>query len=206
VVDYFPDALAAVAEVSRIGNDQHNPGQPLHWDKTKSTDHADSLMRHLVQRGTHDSDGARHSAKVAWRALALLQVEIENSAERLVPEEAENLFKVTLYEQAPEAAEIGDNVAPQYQEVIGLNETGQLFEKGLHDKMESVAEQMWQLEDSAELEELPVNLPRFTNINDEMLVLGQLSEIAFATRDRLTPAAQEALQRAMREGYGDGTS
>ena len=76
-VDYFPDALAAVAELSRIGNDQHNPGQPLHWDRSKSTDEADSSMRHFVDRGTVDSDGVRHSAKVAWRALALLQKEIE---------------------------------------------------------------------------------------------------------------------------------
>jgi hypothetical protein len=78
VLDYFPDALVAVAEVSRVGNDQHNPGQPLHWDKSKSTDHADSLVRHLLERGELDADGVRHSAKVAWRALALLQMEIED--------------------------------------------------------------------------------------------------------------------------------
>jgi hypothetical protein len=77
VLDYFPDALVSVAEVSRVGNDQHNPGQPLHWDKSKSTDHADSLVRHLLERGGFDADGVRHSAKVAWRALALLQTEIE---------------------------------------------------------------------------------------------------------------------------------
>lgn len=76
-IDYFPDALAAVAELSRIGNDQHNPGKPLHWDRSKSTDEADALMRHFVERGTLDTDGVRHSAKVAWRALALLQKEIE---------------------------------------------------------------------------------------------------------------------------------
>src|ERR1051326_7627540 len=29
VLDYFPDALLAVAEVSRIGNEQHNPGEPM---------------------------------------------------------------------------------------------------------------------------------------------------------------------------------
>ena len=81
-LDYFPLALAAVAEVSRIGNDQHNPGQPLHWARGKSTDHADALVRHLVERGTIDSDGGRHSAKAAWRALALLQEEIE--AERAI--------------------------------------------------------------------------------------------------------------------------
>lgn len=77
VLDYFPDALLAVAEVSRVGNEQHNPGQPLHWAKEKSRDEADALLRHLVDRGTLDTDGVRHSAKVAWRALALLQREID---------------------------------------------------------------------------------------------------------------------------------
>ena len=78
VLDYFPLAIAEIARVSKAGNDQHNPGQPLHWDKTKSLDHADSLVRHLLERGTLDTDGMRHSAKVAWRALALLQTELEN--------------------------------------------------------------------------------------------------------------------------------
>jgi hypothetical protein len=77
VLDYFPDALAEVAHVSYVGNQQHNPGEPLHWAKEKSTDESDALMRHLIQRGTIDTDGIRHSAKVAWRALALLQREIE---------------------------------------------------------------------------------------------------------------------------------
>jgi len=77
VLDYFPDALAAVAHCSKVGNDQHNPGLPLHWAKEKSTDEADALVRHLMQRGTWDNDGVRHSAKVAWRALALLQREID---------------------------------------------------------------------------------------------------------------------------------
>ncbi len=78
VLDYFPLALVEVARCSKAGNDQHNPGQPLHWAKEKSTDHADSLVRHLMERGTLDTDQIRHSAKVAWRALALLQTEIEN--------------------------------------------------------------------------------------------------------------------------------
>lgn len=76
-LDYFPDACLAVAEVSRIGNEQHNPGEPLHWAKEKSTDEADALARHLLDRGKRDVDGVRHSAKLAWRALALLQREIE---------------------------------------------------------------------------------------------------------------------------------
>jgi hypothetical protein len=78
VLDYFPDALAAIARVSKIGNEQHNPGSPLHWDRSKSTDEADALMRHFIERGKMDADGLRHSAKMAWRALALLQKELEN--------------------------------------------------------------------------------------------------------------------------------
>lgn len=76
-LDYFPAAIAEVAKLSLAGNDQHNPGTPLHWDKSKSTDEADALLRHLMERGTFDTDGQRHSAKVAWRAMALLQRELE---------------------------------------------------------------------------------------------------------------------------------
>jgi len=77
VLDYFPDALVAVANVSFRGNEQHNPGQPLHWAREKSTDQDDTIIRHFLQRGSLDTDGIRHSAKMVWRALALLQLEIE---------------------------------------------------------------------------------------------------------------------------------
>ena len=79
-LDYFPAALAAVAELSKKGNDKHNPGEPMHHARGKSMDHADCIVRHLVDRGTVDpDDGIRHSAKVAWRALALLQEELEGA-------------------------------------------------------------------------------------------------------------------------------
>ncbi len=76
VLDYFPRAIVAVAEVSVIGNDKHNPGQPLHWAKHKSMDQADCIARHLLERGKRDVDGARHSAHLVWRALAMLEEEI----------------------------------------------------------------------------------------------------------------------------------
>lgn len=84
VVDYFPDALVEIARVSFIGNEQHNPGTPLHWDRSKSKDEADALMRHFIDRGSFDVDGCRHSAKMAWRALALLQKEIEDELEAMI--------------------------------------------------------------------------------------------------------------------------
>lgn len=81
VIDYFPLALAEVAKISKAGNDQHNPGQRLHWARGKSSDHPDCIARHLIERGTVDAvDGQRHSAKLAWRALALLQEELEAEA------------------------------------------------------------------------------------------------------------------------------
>lgn len=78
VLDYFSAALIEISRVSKAGNDQHNPGEPLHWARGKSTDHSDTIIRHWMERGTLDSDGQRHSAKLAWRALALLQQELED--------------------------------------------------------------------------------------------------------------------------------
>lgn len=81
---YFPDAIAAVAYVSKLGNDQHNPGQPLHWAREKSTDQMDTAARHQMDHGTghtKDSDGAYHLAKAAWRILAELQLTIERERE-----------------------------------------------------------------------------------------------------------------------------
>ena len=77
VLDYFPAALIEVAKVSKAGNDQHNPGEPLHWARGKSTDQDDTIIRHFLERGKFDTDGLRHSAKLVWRALALLQLEME---------------------------------------------------------------------------------------------------------------------------------
>lgn len=76
-VSYFPDTMAAVAQLSVIANEQHNPGQPLHWSKHKSTDHADSCQRHLSEIGPNwtnrDTDGVLHAVKAAWRANAIVQ-------------------------------------------------------------------------------------------------------------------------------------
>jgi hypothetical protein len=77
VFDYFPAALVEIAKVSYEGNQQHNPGQVVHWSRGKSIDHADTLQRHFAERGFIDVDGQRHTAKMAWRALAMLQLELE---------------------------------------------------------------------------------------------------------------------------------
>jgi hypothetical protein len=77
VIKYFPKALLEVSRVSMAGNEQHHPDKPLHWDRSKSSDELDALMRHLIDAGKIDDDGIRHSAKVAWRALANLEKELE---------------------------------------------------------------------------------------------------------------------------------
>lgn len=83
VLNYFPDAIREVARCSYAGQQQHNPDKPLAWDRSKSGDELDALTRHLLEAGTIDTDSIRHSAKVAWRALANLQKEIENDNEAI---------------------------------------------------------------------------------------------------------------------------
>jgi hypothetical protein len=89
VLDYFPLAIAEVAKVSYVGNQQHNPGEEMHWSRGKSNDHADCIARHLIERGTIDTDGLRHSAKIAWRALALLQLELEAETPTETPDSSD---------------------------------------------------------------------------------------------------------------------
>ena len=68
VIKYFPNAIAAVSQLSRKGNKQHNPGKPLHWDRSKSGDELDALLRHIIEEDW---------TAVAWRALANLEKQIE---------------------------------------------------------------------------------------------------------------------------------
>lgn len=74
---YFPDALIEVAKASAAGNRQHLAGEPLRWDRSKSGDHRNSSLRHQLATGK-DTDGVYHSAKAAWRQLAICQQEIES--------------------------------------------------------------------------------------------------------------------------------
>lgn len=76
LLQYFPSALAKVANHSFKGNEKHNPGQPLHHDRAKSDDEADALCRHLMEG---DYVG------MAWRALALLQKQCEANGAPVAP-------------------------------------------------------------------------------------------------------------------------
>lgn len=78
VLQYFPDAIMEVAYCSYISNEQHNPGEPMYWNKDKSIGTGDEIVRHLMATETYDSDGVRHLARCAWRALELLQRQIDS--------------------------------------------------------------------------------------------------------------------------------
>jgi hypothetical protein len=76
-LDYFPLACLEVSAVSVAGNNQHNPGQPLHWARGKSGDQADTAVRHIMERGAQDVDGQYHMAKAIWRMMADFEIFLE---------------------------------------------------------------------------------------------------------------------------------
>lgn len=94
---YFPAALAGVAKVSKEGNDKHNPGEELHHARGKSTDHADCIVRHLMDvqdllaiKDRGDAEGPteailREASQLAWRALAYSQELHESFGAPLAP-------------------------------------------------------------------------------------------------------------------------
>lgn len=68
-VKYFPRAITEVSRISMIGGIQHGQTpQTLHWDRAKSGDELDAMMRHII-----DEDWAQ----VAWRAMANLEKYLE---------------------------------------------------------------------------------------------------------------------------------
>lgn len=100
-LNYFPAALADVARISKAGNDRHNPGEPLHHARGKSTDHADCIVRHLIDlqgllaayERYHEAvrvqadrtDILAEASALAWRALALSQELHERFGAPLAP-------------------------------------------------------------------------------------------------------------------------
>ena len=90
--DYFPDAFRAVAAVAWVGNEKHNPGQPLHWARGKSDDHFEAEIRHALDGKGWDTialnDGRKyavlHAAEKAWRALAELQLIVEEQGGEVI--------------------------------------------------------------------------------------------------------------------------
>lgn len=83
-VAYFPLALKEIAKASAQGQKQHNPDKPLAWDRSKSGDELDAMMRHLLDHSSGeevDDDGVRHIVKCGWRILAFIQKTMENEGQ-----------------------------------------------------------------------------------------------------------------------------
>ena len=83
---YFPDAIAAAARLSWLGNEKHNPGSEVHWSREKSSDQADCIARHLIDAGpdwtgtyTENGEEVLHAVAAFWRAGALAQLAIERA-------------------------------------------------------------------------------------------------------------------------------
>ena len=98
VLAYFPDAIAEVARVSYAGNEKHNPGQPLHWAREKSTDHEDCIQRHTIDalQAKHPNDHVEHLANRAWRALAALQLATEARDRADADQVADDVYEASL--------------------------------------------------------------------------------------------------------------
>lgn len=86
LLQYAPAALAGVAMVSKLGNDKHNPGEPLHHARGKSTDHPDCIIRHMTDMSEdfgagvgRDEKGVPQVLYLAWRALMLAQEWLEQN-------------------------------------------------------------------------------------------------------------------------------
>ncbi len=88
---YFPAALAGIARISKLGNEKHNPGEELHHARDKSGDHADCVVRHMIDVEDAIKRGATHQeildevSQMAWRALALSQELHERFGAPLAP-------------------------------------------------------------------------------------------------------------------------
>lgn len=80
LLHYFPAALFEVASHSMASDMKHNPGSkdgPT-WARSKSSDHADCIIRHMIDAGKGETDEeVYHLTAIAWRALAQLQEAME---------------------------------------------------------------------------------------------------------------------------------
>lgn len=96
-IKYFPAAIAGVANISKKGNDKHNPGEPMHHARGKSVDHGDCIVRHLMDTEDLLAAFERNNSDVtidmilteanqlAWRALAYSQMLHERFGAPLAP-------------------------------------------------------------------------------------------------------------------------
>lgn len=111
---YFPDALALVARHSVRANEKHNPGQPVHWAREKSSDHEDCIGRHSLSIAIDPNSldgGQPHIVCRAWRALAALQLWAEAQAVSKAEPPAQQWTKPYRDSVATDSLPSGDDCA-----------------------------------------------------------------------------------------------
>ncbi len=102
----FPDAIAAVSQLTALSTEKHNPGGDVGWQKDKSTDELDAGLRHMLDDimsedpVARDEDGALHATKMAWRMMANLQRLADSGVDiyALLPDALDSEYDVTLDE------------------------------------------------------------------------------------------------------------
>jgi hypothetical protein len=117
LLGYFPAALFEVAAHSLDSDRKHgaDPKDAPHWMRGASTDHEDTIVRHLIDagrrrlssvrellglapKGSSAKDARRYHLRcIAWRALALLQEDCEADGampgvSSVLPREPSNLL------------------------------------------------------------------------------------------------------------------
>ena len=117
LLQYFPAALAKVAHHSYLGNEKHNPGQPLHHDRAKSGDELDALCRHLMEHEIPGLEG--ELVAMAWRAMSALQKYCESKGAPIAPAARNALAPAkapTIVDEATARAMMRDRVIPDEDE------------------------------------------------------------------------------------------
>ncbi len=85
MLEQFPLAIQAVAGRSLFGHIKyaHNDQDWTNWknvpDATRR--YKDAILRHMMELGEEGETSSEHAAAVAWNALAVLQMKLENENE-----------------------------------------------------------------------------------------------------------------------------
>ena len=75
---YWPQTIVVLSRLCWEGNEKHNPGEDLHWNRGASDDHNDCTLRHFLEGDHIDEDcGIPACVQVAWRALCASEVMLE---------------------------------------------------------------------------------------------------------------------------------
>lgn len=133
-VMYFPRSMAAIARHSFKANEKHNPGEPLHWARGKSTDHLNTGLRHLMDAGMGILWDGEYNNMVAggWRIMAALETYLElcegidavSAAKRdmaLAEQAQARPAQTALEETQPLPALPGKSLSPEFERLSKIH-------------------------------------------------------------------------------------